>query len=515
MAPPPLLVTVLVALSLLGCADDETGSPAAVRGDTLAYPSHSAPIVIDGEMGDWRAVPVRHTDVESAAPVDLQRLWVAHDPHHLFLRVQLDTALSLSEDNSLVLHLDTDDDPSTGRAVHGLGAEATWAFGRRTGTVDIDGRTIEVGHDAVGLSALPTVRARTFEVALDRSARPGGGPLFDGDRLRVVLTIDGDRLPDAEGGVGYRMSGTAVERDMPSLRTPAPGSLRLLSYNVRRDGLFEPAAQPAFGRILRAVNADVIGFQEIYDHSAAATGRVVDSLMATAEGGESAGDWAVAKAGPDLVVASRYPVAGVHTIPGYEDDKSGAFLLDTREALGRRLVLVVMHPPCCNVGPEDGAPSRNVQRQHVVDGVAAFLRDLNEGSGPFDVPENTPVAVLGDMNFVGDPQQARTLRTGEIVNEDRFGPSAAPDGDGSTLLDLNPGQTGRPMHTTWIDAESSFPPGRLDYAFLSDSVLRATHAFVLYTPALADSTLAACGLRASDTRTASDHLPLVVDIARR
>jgi endonuclease/exonuclease/phosphatase family metal-dependent hydrolase len=458
--------------------------------------------------------------VDATARVDLQRLWVAHGPRHLFLRVQLDTVFSLSADNSLALHLDTDDDPSTGRAVHGLGAEVTWAFGRRTGIVAADGRTVEVGHDALGISYLPTVWARTFEVALDRSARPAGHPLFRGGRLRMALTLDGDRLPDAEGGLGYRLSATPVERSVPRLRAPASGSLRLLSYNVRRDGLFKSATQAAFGRILRAVDADVIGFQEVYEHSATATGRVVDSLMAVgaasgAEGPESGDEWAVAKAGPDLVVASRHPVLDVHAIPGYEDYESGAFLLDTREALGRRLVLVVMHPPCCNVGPEDGAPSRNVQRQLIVDGVAAFLRDLRAGTGPLDVPENTPIAVLGDMNFVGDPQQARTLRTGDIVNEGRFGPAAAPDWDGSPLLDVNPGQTERPMHTTWIDAESPFPPGRLDYIYFSDSVVRATHAFVLHTPALADSTLAAYGLRANDTRIASDHLPLVVDIARR
>jgi len=508
MAPFSLFTTILVAFSLLGCADDETAGSGAVRGKPPDYPSHPAPIGIDGDTADWTDVPVRNVDEEGATPVDLQRLWVAHDPQHLFLRIQLDSALALQERNSLALHLDTDDDPSTGRAVHGLGAEVTWAFGRRTGTVVRGGDTVRVGHDALGLSVLPTVWSRTFEVALDRSARPGGRALFRGDRLRVALTIDGDRLPDAEGGLGYRLSEGGEEGASPALRAPPPGSLRLLSYNVRRDGLFDPKQQPAVGRILRAVGADVMAFQEIYDHSAAATARVVESLTAEA-------DWAVEKMGRDLVVASRHPVLGVHPIPGYGGYESGAVLLDTREALGRRLLVVVMHPPCCNAGPEDGAPSRNEQRQLVADGVAAFLRDLKDGDGPFDVPANTPVAVLGDMNFVGDPQQVQTLRTGEIVHRDRFGPSAAPDWDDSALLDVNPRQTGRPLHTTWIDAGSSFPPGRLDYAFLSDSVLRAPQSFVLYTPALPDSTLAAYGLRASDTRVASDHLPLVVDIARR
>jgi hypothetical protein len=68
------------------------------------------------------------------------------------------------------------------------------------------------------------------------------------------------------------------------------------------------------------------------------------------------------------------------------------------------------------------------------------------------------------------------------------------------------------MHTTWIDAGSSFPPGRLDYAFVTDSVLDIDHEFVLHTPALPDAALQRHGLQAGDTNTASDHLPVVIDV---
>jgi endonuclease/exonuclease/phosphatase family metal-dependent hydrolase len=119
------------------------------------------------------------------------------------------------------------------------------------------------------------------------------------------------------------------------------------------------------------------------------------------------------------------------------------------------------------------------------------------------------------MNFVGDAQQPLTLRTGEIVNTDRFGSPAAPDWDGSPLLDTKPRQVATPLHTTWIANESSFPPGRLDYAFVTDSVLEVVHEFVLHTPALPEDVRTTHGLRADDTVTASDHLPVVIDITPR
>ncbi|PSQ68983.1 MAG: endonuclease, partial [Bacteroidetes bacterium QH_2_64_26] len=62
-------------------------------------------------------------------------------------------------------------------------------------------------------------------------------------------------------------------------------------------------------------------------------------------------------------------------------------------------------------------------------------------------------------------------------------------------------------------ATSSFPPGRLDYAFVSDSVLEVVHEFVLHTPALPEDMRSTYGLRKNDTTHASDHLPVVIDVA--
>ena len=519
MTARPLVVVVTACLLVVGgCSGiggtDEGQTDGEYDTPDTDYTTQPARIYLDEEGEDWQDLPVRGTDIGDADGLDIERLWLAHSEHYLFLRIELGNAVNLQEDNALTLHLDADNDPTTGKRALGIGAELSWTFGERTGQVFRDGASEEVSHADIGLSSLPTVTAETFEIALDRSVEPGGAPLFSGDSLRIALSNDGDRLPDEEGGLGYVLSETETTLEAPSIDRPGQSDLRLLSYNSvnnfeeDRSAIFAEDRQPSFRRILDAVGPDVIAFQEVYDQSASDVNSIEQDLGLS-------DTWNWQKRGRDLVLGSRYPILDAHTIPGYEDYESGAFLLDTEDVLGSPLVVVNMHPPCCNYGPEEGEPSSNAQRQQVVDGVLAFLRDLKQGEGPFGVAPDTPIAILGDMNFVGDAQQPHSLRTGGIINTDRFGSPAAPDWDGSSLLDTKPQQVATPMHTTWVDASSSFPPGRLDYAYVTDHVLEVVHEFVLYTPALSEETRGTYNLQAQDTKVASDHLPVVIDVAPR
>jgi endonuclease/exonuclease/phosphatase family metal-dependent hydrolase len=68
------------------------------------------------------------------------------------------------------------------------------------------------------------------------------------------------------------------------------------------------------------------------------------------------------------------------------------------------------------------------------------------------------------------------------------------------------------MDFTWYSPPSSFVPGRLDYIYYTDSVLRAVRRYTLFTPALSAEQLEASGLRTGDVLQASDHLPLVLDV---
>lgn len=476
------------------------------------YTTECALISVDGRVQDWGSVPVRRADADDDQGIDIQRVWTAHSDDYLFLRIAVDRSINLQEENDLTLAIDTDNDSTTGRDTLGMGVDFSWTFGEREGQFN----GMEIGHAAAGLTSLPTHRSRVFEIALDRAAAPDDSTLlFQSDSLRLAFSARGDRVPDEAGGLGYELASCGMELESPSIAPPREAVIRMLSYNAENNfdrelnALFLEDRQPSFRRILDAVAPDVIGFQEVYDQTASEVEAVAEGALRLPD------DWNWAKEGQDLVLGTGFPILGTHSIPGYDEYRSGAFLLDAQSALGRPLVVVVMHPPCCNTPPEDGTPGSDVQRQYVVDGVAAFIRKLKNGDGPFDVAPGTPIAIIGDMNFVGDEQQPRTLRRGEIVNVDRYGPSLTPDWDGSALLDTNPRQTGTPMHTTWVDKESSFPPGRLDYAYVTDSVLDVVHEFVLSTPHLAEDSLQVYGLDRQDTNVASDHLPVVIDVRPR
>ena len=497
-----LLCSLIGLATFFGCGSD---APAPT-------PSAAERIFVDGQMTDWTKVTPLHVDPQgdgAEGGLDLGRLWVGHDDRFTFLRIDVGREINLQEGNALTVHLDTDHDAATGASVHGLGADLSWTFGERSGQLVRGTDTTEIGHADVGLVTAPTVSSTTFEIALDRRVTVDGRPLFTSDTLRLAFAdqaAGGDQLPDASGGVAYPMGDAAslAPLTVPSLTRTADSTLRVMSYNVEYGSLFDEEARPAYQRIFNVIQPDLIGFQEIYDSDARATQAAVEDLLPS---GEDAA-WYSAKAGLDLVAVSRYPIRATYTIPGFEDNRSAAFVIDAQDRLGSELLFIVMHPPCCS----GDTPPRDVRRQQVVDQVLAFFRDAQTEGGDIDIPVGTPVIIAGDMNFVGNDQQPRSMRTGTIVDTTRFGPSFTPDWDGSNLTDAAPPVTGWPMDFTWYSPESSFVPGRLDYIYYTDSVLRAVRRYTLFTPALDDERLQSTDLRAGDVLQASDHLPLVMDV---
>lgn len=506
------VAVLLCALTLVGAGCDGAGTnenggendpdTTITAGPVGGFTSQPAPIVVDGEGQDWTELTMRYDDAgDSDGTISLERVWLAHTERYFFLRLTIEQTTNLQEQNDLTLYVDTDNDTTTGTQVLGLGAELQWTFGQRSGR--LRGQT--VGHADIGLTSLPTVQADTFEIALDRSAEFGGRTLFSDDSLRIGFSSGNDRLPDEDGGLGYVLSDTDAAAEAPSVDGLGTADARLLCYNVLQGSIFEAGVQPNYRRIFDATDPDILTLQEV-SASAAETENAAENNLGIPD------TWTWAKAGNDLVLGTRYPIQDTHVIPGTENTPSGAFLLEAQASPTGELIVVNMHPPCCNF--EGGADelSSNEKRQLVVDGVVAFLRDVKKGDGPFGVPSGTPIVVAGDMNFVGDPQQPRTLRTGEIQNTGQFGASAAPDWDNSSLLDTSPRQTAAPLHATWINPESSFPPGRLDYVYVTDSAVDVPHEFVLNTQQLSDTALNDNGLQRNDTGAASDHLPLVVDL---
>ena len=178
--------------------------------------------------------------------------------------------------------------------------------------------------------------------------------------------------------------------------------------------------------------------------------------------------------------------------------------LDTEEHLGGNLLIFNSHLSCC---------SNNDLRQDQVDEFSGSWRDwMLNGDGPFQIEVGAPFIHVGDFNFVGYREQVETLRDGNIVDESQFGNDFSPDWDFTNIAETFPQHTHKRMGYTWRNDESSFNPGKLDYIFYSDATITTGNQFILNSLALDELTLEHYGIEQNDTKYASDHLPLIIDI---
>lgn len=454
------------------------------------------PAAVDGLFTDWEDADAAWSDATGDGdPIDLGRLWVRSDLERVTLRFELGREMNLQGAKSLTLIIDGDANSSTGRTVHGVGAELTWTFGSRNGRIVANGAERTVEHSDLGMRQAPTVSSREFEVSFLRTT-PDGHSIIPGPEASMIIVNEGqggDRLPD-DGAVTVRLS-----PDPPrpagdvALERRSPDDIRVVTWNVLFDGLFKRPAP--FFRVLRALNPDIICFQEIWAHTALHTAEQVSlALPAATWHGESTNEG---------LIVSRYPLLDARPI-----DSAGNYwaLVDLPgDRYDVDISVISAHPPCCE---------KEAERQAELDGIAAWVRDLSRGGDP-STPDGTPIVIAGDMNLVGGARQLRTLVAGEIVDENTYGASLPLDWDRTPLEDSRPRHAGGLDTFTWRDSQSSFAPGRLDFIVYSDSVLELSNSFVLATEELNAKDLARYGLRATDTLEASDHLPVVADFTLR
>lgn len=480
------------------------GANLAMLGLLLSAPlghAQATRIIVDGVFSDWGSLKPLHVDPpgdQLSGSIDFGRLWVANDERFLFLRVEVGAEINLQDLNDITLYLDTDNNSSTGASIRDIGAELEWNFGGKARVFVTAACPVAISHRHIGLVTAPTVTSTQFEIALERHIQPvDQTALFPGDTIRIAFAdkgVGGDLLPEAGTHITYSF-GHAPLPPLPALtlRRQEASHLRVLTYNVLHDGLFDVERTPAFKRILRAVQPDIIGFQEIYNHTAEQTVAQVKAIFSPM----GPQQWHGSKVAPDIIAISSYPIIATYPIEG-----NGAFLLDLRPKHDAHLLLIVAHPPCCE---------HNLERQREIDAIMAFIRDAKAPGDVLELKPNTPILIIGDLNLVGYAQQLKTMLSGEIVNVTPFGPAFKPDWDGSNFTDLMPRHTDLPMTYTWRDDNIDFNPGRLDFMIYSDSVLRLGNHFVLFTPAMTADSLAAHGLEPQDVPTASDHLPVVSD----
>ncbi|MDX1700841.1 MAG: endonuclease/exonuclease/phosphatase family protein, partial [Melioribacteraceae bacterium] len=468
----------------------------------------------------WDNTAPLYNDINSdqlTGDIDFGRLWISNDDSYLFIRIEVGGKINLQNDNAITLYIDTDDDSSTGTNINNIGAELEYIFGERRGIVKIDGNTFEISHSEISLITSPTVISTQFEIAIGLHSKLGENELIQNDKIAVMLIDNGsgkDQIPNIDDKIYYNI----VEREFEALPTYTISKsnenfIRVLSYNVLRDNLFAPNLYSNYSNILKAIDPDIIGFQEVYDHSSQETVDLIEQILPSENGRK----WYHSKAediiptnpyNTDVIIVSRYKIKDSFNIQGFyiegsvEDRANLAVLLDLRPRHNTDLLVINSHPPCC---------SRDEWRQEETDQIMAFIRDAKNGSGELILAPNTPIIIMGDMNFVGLDSQRRTLLTGDIFDNTSFGSDFQPDWNGKNLVDSRPYTTNLPMTFTWYNADEGYAPGRLDYIVYTSSSLDLRNSYSLFTPALQTDTLINHELEFLDAVEASDHLPLVAD----
>lgn len=288
-----------------------------------------------------------------------------------------------------------------------------------------------------------------------------------------------------------------------------------MSYNHHGNFIADPSTDAAFNRILVAIDADLICFQEF--PSSVSQGQIAARLNTIMPIGGAG--WQIhlgLLGGTRTVIASRYPLLlkRVDTIPPASTRGVTLALADLPDAdYAKDIYLLGVHLKCC--GDPGGTEDQN--RQDSADAIANWLGDargvVRRSGNNITLPVDTPMIALGDFNLVGGPQPAATLVDGDIQDEPFYGPDVKGDWDVSDMTDLTPVDPFTGDIITW-QGSVSFPPGRLDRMFYTDSATTVAGSFILNTDTMTPAALAAAGLHATDTlpSSTSDHLPIVMDV---
>lgn len=324
--------------------------------------------------------------------------------------------------------------------------------------------------------------------------------------LRLIVLL----LP-ASASPLIAQTGTFLDRQVAS-------DLRVVTYNVHWDSIFpdgDPDNHPfrsfekvdEFHRVIAALNPDIMCLQEVNgNRSPQDVADIFDQVLPL-----SGGQWQ-AMIGHSNVIVSRYPLSmfAEHTVPAGQRAQAMALVDLPNETYLTDIYLMNEHYKCC--GDTDNDP----QRQQQSDAVVNWMRDARSPGGFIDLPQDTPIVVLGDFNIVGGPGPLDTLLCGDISDEATYGNDSPPDWDGTCNVVLQPMHNGvGPDDYTWRNDNSSFAPGRLDYITFNDSVLTVARHFILNTTLMTQPDLDATGLQQFDVVLAPpgyfDHLPLVID----
>lgn len=475
--------------ALLGCSVFLLSVALETVAQSIDQAALSPAIRIDGCFQDWKGVEPLAINERTGL---LKTLCLADDADYLFLKLEFTRKVNLQAGNRITLDLDVDDDPASGLRKGRLGVDASFTFGERRGWIFSGQDTLSIQYESLGLVTAPTMESTIFEIALSWPASKELMTLGFGTKpMRLSVADESDGSPPL---IAAYIPQRPARPGLPpiSLEKEDPTHLRLVTHNVNRRH-FNPEKRDAFSRVYQALQPDILLLQEAYEGTAT---EILDYFR-MAVGAPLSGRWYAYKAGEEAtVLLSPFPAAAVVPL-----GNSAAYILDLTAPYTGKLVLIALSMPCCDL---DGA------RQAEADMIMAFIDNLKTGKTQEHIPVGTPIILAGDANLVRRTEQYTTLTMGDIQDTLAYGPGAPPDWDGSPFLDLLPYHLQRPMAYTWRG--SGFFPGRLDFIFYSDSVLKIGRNFVFDTVGLPEEVLSRYGLQERDAPDTYKHQPVVADL---
>lgn len=467
--------------------------------------SQSLPISIDSQFDDWTAEAVEFTDAQNDGDnIDFLRFEVANDEKHLFFQLEVAEEINLTEGHRITLFLDTDLDANTGNFANGIGVDLELRLGEREVFYQLPSGQGSMSLNKLGYRHQPTVTSSIFELAIPLDALSNAGfPLFNADGVRIFWIDEtgpsGDKMPESNEPFTYFFDNSPTPPiELTNLEKEGQNLVRMVSWNTLNTGLDDIAREPFFAKVLAILNPDIITFNECWDISAPQVATFMNGAVPL----ENFASWNAVKLDQGNVTVSRFPILQNWLIfPGH---RLTASLIDIPEVLSSTDLLVINgHLRCCGA---------DFLRQQEADAFVQFILDAKTPGGVIDLPEGTPFLLSGDLNLVGQRQQLTTLLTGEVVNTNLFGQGGNLDWDGSGLLDVISRHSDERMAYTWRSSSSSFPPSRIDYQIISNSVLEVQKTFTLEPEAMSQQRLDQYGLAPFDVRNASDHLPKTMDL---
>ena len=445
-------------------------------------------IAIDHNFSDWNTA----ADVAVADTVGpLEAAGFASDAENLYFHLVYDRLIALDEawvSHSTRLGIDVDGNSTTGQIVGDFqGADVVVHLqDRYVSQSESGGTTSQHSLNDRYVRMAPTYGGSEHEVALGRAVN--GVPVSGTVRWTVRC------------GSGQQVSGEVALSNTPAIPMATPleraedTEVRVAFWNMNRR-LDEAPATAAMGRILGALQPDVIGMSEVEDFTEAQVEALLNEWMPI-----KGGEWHVAKDDWDLMVCSRWPITAEYP------DIYRQFPVVIDAPWEGDLMVTASHLKCCN-----GA----AQRRTEADEYMAFLRDAMSEGGQLDLDANTPVVYGGDLNMVGPGWAMHTLLTGDIHDNGDHGPDFAPDWDGTLLRELTCLQTDRAMDYTWRNDYSEWGAGKLDYILVQDGVVEVLRDFSVETSSMTPARRDLYGLEAGDDLEASDHYIVVADLKKR